>query len=95
MRVLSISHRLPGMSFDNHSLFNAPSLFDYDALVLGAGAVMDSIRAAARAEGEFAALACGLRLGKGQGRHPSSQPQDQRRLGGEAHHAVVDAVDDR
>ena len=57
MRVLSISHRLPGMSFDNHSLFNAPTLFDYDTIVFGAGAVLTSIRAAALAEGEFATFA--------------------------------------
>ena len=53
MRVLSISHRLPGMQIDNHTLFNAPTLFDYDAIVIDAGAVFDSIRAAARGEGEF------------------------------------------
>ena len=53
VRVLSVSYRIPGMQFDNHTLFNAPTLFDYDTIVFGAGAVMDSIRAAVRAEGEF------------------------------------------
>lgn len=53
MRVLSISHRLPGIQIDNHTLFNAPALFDYDAIVIDAGAVFDSIRAAARGEEEF------------------------------------------
>lgn len=53
MRVLSISHRMPGMQVDNHTLFNAPAIFDYDAIVIGAGAALDSIRVAALGEGEF------------------------------------------
>ena len=53
MRVLSISHRMPGPQIDNHSLFNAPTLFDYDAIVIDAGGVVESLRAAARGDGEF------------------------------------------
>jgi len=44
---------MPGIEIDNHSLFNAPTLFDYDAIVIDAGGVFDSVRAAARGEGEF------------------------------------------
>ena len=53
MRVLSLSHRLPHQQVDNHNLFNAPALFDYELIVLDAGAVFESIRAAAQAHGEF------------------------------------------
>ncbi|MBM3141053.1 MAG: hypothetical protein FJZ92_12820 [Chloroflexi bacterium] len=53
MRVLSISHRMQHPLIDNHSIFNAPAVFDYDAIVVDAGGVFDSIRAASRAEQEF------------------------------------------
>ena len=53
VRVLSLSHRLPHQQVDNHNLFNAPALFDYDVIVLDAGAVFESIRAAAQAHGEY------------------------------------------
>ncbi len=53
MRVLSLSHRLPGIQIDNHSILNAPTLFDYETIVWDAGAVMNTIREAARGEGEF------------------------------------------
>ena len=53
MRVLSLSHRLPHSNVDNHNIFNAPSLFDYDVIVLDAGAVFETIRAAANAHGEY------------------------------------------
>ena len=53
MRVLSLSHRLPGILIDNHSILNAPALFDYDTIVWDVGAVMKTIREAAQGEGEF------------------------------------------
>ena len=53
MRVLSLSHRLPGIQIDNHSILNAPTLFDYDTIVWDVGAVMATIREAAQGEGEF------------------------------------------
>ena len=57
MRVLSLSHRMQHRLVDNHSIFNAPSIFDYDAIVIDVGGVSDTIRAAARAEQEFKTFA--------------------------------------
>jgi hypothetical protein len=53
VRVLSLSHRLPGILIDNHTILNAPALFDYDTIVWDIGAVMKTIREAAQGEGEF------------------------------------------
>jgi len=44
LRLLSIGHPLRNPLVDNHSIFNAPSLFDYEAIVLDVGGVFDSIR---------------------------------------------------
>lgn len=57
MRLLSLSHRMQHRLIDNHSIFNAPSVFDYDAIVVDIGGVADTIRAAARAEQEFKTFA--------------------------------------
>ncbi len=57
MRVLSLSHRLPGILIDNHTILNAPALFDYDTIVWDVGGVMATIRQAARGEGEFLTFA--------------------------------------
>jgi len=57
VRVLSLSHRLPGIQIDNHTILNAPALFDYDTIVWDAGAVMNTVREAARGEGEFLTFA--------------------------------------
>ena len=53
MRVLSLSHRLQNRLIDNHTIFNAPNLVDYDAIVFDAGGVFDSVREAAEGRGEF------------------------------------------
>ena len=42
-RLLSISHPLRHPRADNHSIFNAPSVFDYDAIVVDPGGVFESI----------------------------------------------------
>ena len=57
MRLLSLSHRMQHRLIDNHSIFNAPSIFDYDAIVVDIGGVADTIRSAARAEQEFKTFA--------------------------------------
>lgn len=57
MRVLSLSHRLPGIQIDNHTILNAPALFDYDTIVWDIGAVMGTVRQAAQGEGEFLTFA--------------------------------------
>lgn len=42
-RLLSIGHPLRHMRVDNHSVFNAPALFDYDAIVIDPGGIFDAI----------------------------------------------------
>ena len=49
MRVLSIGHPLPNAAIDNRSIFDAPALFDYEAIVIDPAAVQESIREAALA----------------------------------------------
>ena len=34
MRLLSIGHPLPDVNIDNHTIFNAPAAFDYDAIAI-------------------------------------------------------------
>ncbi|MPZ99028.1 MAG: hypothetical protein GEU80_06755 [Dehalococcoidia bacterium] len=57
MRVLSLSHRLQHRMVDNHSIFNAPNIFDYDAIVVDAGGVFETIRVAASAGEAFKTFA--------------------------------------
>ena len=49
MRVLSIGHPLPNPAVDNRTIFDAPTLFDYEAIILDLEAVQASIREAALA----------------------------------------------
>ena len=42
-RLLSISHPLRHPRADNYSIFNAPAIFDYDAIVVDPGRVFESI----------------------------------------------------
>ena len=51
MRVVSIGHPLRHASVDNHTIFNAPALLDYDAIVVDPGRVFDSIREAVESVG--------------------------------------------
>ena len=44
MRLLSIGRALPNRQIDNHSIFNAPAAFDYEAIVVDAEGVFASIR---------------------------------------------------
>ncbi len=34
MRILSLGFPLPGASIDNHTFASAPTVFDYDAIVV-------------------------------------------------------------
>ena len=43
MRVVSVGCPLPSALVDNHSIANAPSLFDYDACVYDPRAVSEQI----------------------------------------------------
>ena len=54
MRVLSIGHPLPNPAIDNHSIFNAPTIFDYEAIVVSPGGVFASIQAAVDASAQYA-----------------------------------------
>ena len=44
MRILSLSHRLMHPSIDNHNIFNAPSVFDYEAIVVDIGGIAKTIQ---------------------------------------------------
>ena len=44
MRLLSIGRPLPDMAIDNHTIFNAPAFFDYDAIAIDSEGVFTSIR---------------------------------------------------
>ena len=44
MRVLSIGHPLPDAEIDNHSIFNAPTVFDYQAIVIDPRGVFEAIQ---------------------------------------------------
>ncbi|MEZ4501156.1 MAG: hypothetical protein R3C39_00820 [Dehalococcoidia bacterium] len=52
LRLLSIAHPLRNPLVDNHSIFNAPSLFDYEAISIDVGGVFDSIRQVVEGEVE-------------------------------------------
>ena len=45
MRLLSIGRALPHRQIDNHSIFNAPAAFDYEAIVIDPEGVFTAIRA--------------------------------------------------
>lgn len=47
MRLLSIGRPLPNRMIDNHTLFNAPALFDYPAIVLDIAAIARQVADAA------------------------------------------------
>jgi hypothetical protein len=53
VRVLSLSHRMQHRLIDNHTIFNAPAIFDYEGIVIDAGGVFDTIRQAVKAEAAF------------------------------------------
>lgn len=57
MRVLSIGHPLPNVAVDNRTIFDAPTLFDYEAIVIDPAAVQASIREAALATAPHATSA--------------------------------------
>ena len=42
-RLLAISHPVRHPRADNHSIFNAPAVFDYDAIVVDPGGIFESI----------------------------------------------------
>ena len=44
MRLLSIGRPLPDMTIDNHTIFNAPACFDYEAIAIDPEGVFGSIR---------------------------------------------------
>ena len=44
MRILSLSHRLMHPSIDNHNIFNSPSVFDYEAIVVDIGGIAQTIQ---------------------------------------------------
>ena len=46
MRVLSISHTLRNPYVDNHTIFSAPTIFDYEAIVIDPGGVFTSVHEA-------------------------------------------------
>lgn len=50
MRLLSLSHPIRDPLIDNHNIFNAPTIFDYEAIVVDVRGVIESIRAAVSGE---------------------------------------------
>ncbi len=52
MRLLSIGHPLPNRLIDNHTIFNAPTVFDYDAIVVDPSTMLTAIAEAAEARAE-------------------------------------------
>ena|GEM_PF-467249 len=50
MRILSLSHRLMHPTIDNHNIFNAPALFDYEAIVIDVAGVAGAIHNAVSAQ---------------------------------------------
>ena len=49
MRVLALGHALPNPAVDNRTIFDAPTLFDYEAILVDLQAVQESVREAALA----------------------------------------------
>jgi hypothetical protein len=52
MRLLSIGYPMPHPLIDNHTIFNAPTLFDYDAIIVDPSSMLSAIADAAEARGE-------------------------------------------
>lgn len=52
MRLLTIGYTLRDPRIDNHTIFNAPPVLDYDAILVDPGRVLTSIREAAEATAE-------------------------------------------
>ena len=52
MRVLSISRPLANRAIDNHTIFNAPAIFDYDAVVIDPAGIFRSVREAVSGSGD-------------------------------------------
>lgn len=53
MRIVTIGCPVPDRDVDNHSIANAPSLFDYDACVIDMQALSDQVQSIAAGAGEF------------------------------------------
>ena len=53
MRILSLSHRLADPLIDNHHIFNAPTIADYEAIVVDVGGVAASIQKAVTASESY------------------------------------------
>ncbi len=53
MRILSLSHRLADPLIDNHHIFNAPVVADYEAIVVDVGGVAESIQNAVAASESY------------------------------------------
>ena len=52
MRLLSIGYPMPHRLIDNHTIFNAPTLFDYAAIIVDPNSTLSAIAEAAEARGE-------------------------------------------
>src|SRR5438552_547214 len=52
MRILSIGRPLAHPAIDNHTIFNAPSISDYEAVVFDPGGMFESVREAAEGRGD-------------------------------------------
>jgi hypothetical protein len=53
VQVLSISHRMQNRELHNATIFNAPAIQDFDAVLVDTHAMFETIRQAAEAAGEF------------------------------------------
>ena len=53
VRILSLSHRLMHPSIDNHNIFNSPSVFDYEAIVVDIGGIAQTIQNAISANESY------------------------------------------
>lgn len=53
MRILSIGRPLAHPSIDNHSIFNAPAMSDYEAVVLDPGGILETVQEAVEGTREF------------------------------------------
>lgn len=53
MRILSIGRPLAHPSIDNHTIFNAPAISDYEAVVLDPGGILGTVHQAVEGSAEF------------------------------------------
>ena len=65
LRLLAIGHPLRNPRVDNHSIFNAPALFDYDAIVIDPGSIFETIGEVVEGAAEYRTRA-GLPIVNGQ-----------------------------